>query len=48
MKQTDNQTCDICYKICCKQCGWIANNSEVELIQKRKLTACPICGWKPE
>ncbi|MGI8419137.1 MAG: hypothetical protein ACR2LN_00675 [Candidatus Levyibacteriota bacterium] len=41
------ESCDICYKIICKQCGWKANDKAVLQIQKGEITACPECGWKP-
>jgi len=39
--------CEICYRIQCKQCDWIASTEEVSLVQSGKLTTCPTCGWKP-
>lgn len=45
MKQ--EETCDICYKIRCRECGWEASDEEVLQIQQKALTACPICGWQP-
>jgi len=43
----NNQDCKICYQIKCKKCDWVASDEEVEEIQKRILTKCPKCGWKP-
>jgi hypothetical protein len=47
MKEKNTESCDICYKIICKGCGWEASGEEVLKIQKGELTACPVCGWKP-
>jgi len=45
---SDNQqSCDICYQIKCKQCGWVADESSVVKIQNGEMTVCPVCGWKP-
>ncbi len=43
----DQQTCDICYQIKCRKCGWIATDEDVLKIQRREMTACPDCGWVP-
>ena len=43
----DKQNCEICYRIICKQCGWVASDYDVSKIQKGELSACPTCGWKP-
>ncbi len=40
-------TCKDCFKITCKNCDWVASEEEVLQIQKRLMTACPKCGWKP-
>lgn len=45
MKNTD--TCENCYRIICKKCGWQASNEDVLKIQNGELTACPVCGWIP-
>ncbi len=39
--------CEICYRILCKRCGWVAFEDDVIKIQKGEITACPECGWKP-
>jgi DNA-directed RNA polymerase subunit RPC12/RpoP len=39
--------CVDCFKIVCKQCGWEATDMDVIKIQKGEMTACPVCGWKP-
>jgi len=41
------ETCEECFKIKCGQCGWEATDEDVTKIQCGKLTACPVCGWKP-
>ena len=46
-KQKKSEVCDICYQIRCKACGWIADEESTAKIQLGKLTACPVCGWKP-
>lgn len=40
-------TCETCFKIKCRGCGWEPDSAQVTLIQKELLTACPDCGWKP-
>ena len=40
--------CKVCYQIRCKQCGWEATDEDTAKIQCGALTACPVCGWKPE
>ncbi len=40
--------CHDCFQIICKQCGWIATPEDVIMIQQGKVTACPLCGWKPQ
>lgn len=45
MKQ--EESCAVCYKIRCRECGWEASDAEVLLVQERTLIACPVCGWKP-
>jgi len=47
MKATTEPSCEICFKIICRKCGWEANDEEVKKIQQEILTACPLCGWKP-
>lgn len=47
MKQKQQITCETCFRIACKKCTWVATTQEVEAIQKGKMTACPLCGWKP-
>lgn len=44
----EEKQCIECYKIRCKQCGWEACDADVKRIQKKELTACPVCGWRPE
>jgi DNA-directed RNA polymerase subunit RPC12/RpoP len=39
--------CIDCFKIICRQCGWIADEAAELQIQKGELTTCPMCGWKP-
>lgn len=46
--EEQKQTCDICYQIRCKECGWIASDTDVLSIQKGDMTACPLCGWQPK
>jgi hypothetical protein len=46
-KRQPDKDCDICYKIICKQCGWVASEADVLKIQKSEITACPECGWMP-
>lgn len=46
-KSAINKTCDICFRIACKKCDWVATDEEVELVQKEILKECPKCGWKP-
>ena len=43
----NEETCEICYKIICKQCKWEADERAVAQIQSGVMTACPLCGWKP-
>lgn len=46
----DNQgknSCEICYKIVCRKCGWEPNDNEVSLIQSGVIEACIVCGWSP-
>ena len=40
--------CDVCYKIICKACGWIASDEEAVLVVKEILTKCPVCSWSPK
>jgi hypothetical protein len=47
MENNTDQSCLTCYKITCKGCGWEANEEQVLLIQKEKITSCPLCGWQP-
>lgn len=44
----NKDTCEVCFKIVCKQCGWEPNDIEVEQIQKEIVTNCPHCGWSPK
>lgn len=44
---TKDNSCEVCFRITCKRCEWVATDQEVERIQKGNLNACPICGWKP-
>lgn len=39
--------CEVCYKIICKGCGWVADDDAVLKIQNGEITSCPMCGWKP-
>ncbi len=41
------ETCSDCFRIVCRACGWVPDDSQVTLIQRELLTACPNCGWKP-
>ena len=41
-------TCDICTRIVCKQCGWVASDEEAASIRIGVLVMCPVCGWKPQ
>lgn len=41
------QACEMCYRIICGGCGWIAADEDVLKIQKEEMTACPLCGWQP-
>lgn len=43
----ETNSCEICYRIACKQCDWVASEEEVIAIQQGELSACPQCGWKP-
>ena len=43
----NNTSCETCFRIRCKQCGWVATEEDVHDIQQGTLTACPLCGWKP-
>lgn len=43
----NQQKCETCYRIACKNCDWVATEEEVVAIQNGTLTACPQCGWKP-
>jgi NAD-dependent SIR2 family protein deacetylase len=47
MKKMNKQDCETCYKIICKQCGWVASDEEVLKIQRGEMTVCPECGWSP-
>ncbi len=47
MNQITQKKCDICYEIKCARCNWIANQEDVNKIQKGLLSSCPICGWIP-
>jgi hypothetical protein len=47
MLSMEEKNCDICYRIICKRCGWVASAEEVSDIQCGRMTACPECGWKP-
>lgn len=42
-----NQDCEVCYKIKCKNCGWEASDLQVRKIASGEITYCPACGWKP-
>lgn len=44
-KQTEE--CKTCFKIICKECGWVAGDKAVKQIQNGQITACPECGWSP-
>lgn len=44
---TIDDKCDICYRIACKRCGWVASDEEALLIQNGEITECPRCGWSP-
>ena len=46
-KNNFNQSCEVCYKIICRGCGWEAGKEDAILIQKEELTSCPLCGWAP-
>lgn len=46
--KTDIGSCEECYKIKCRGCGWEPNVREVEEIQEEILTSCPRCGWTPK
>lgn len=42
------KTCEICYKIICRKCGWEASSDQVILIQQEILSSCPACLWSPK
>lgn len=44
----EERSCDICFRIACKACDWVASDEEVERVQKGVLAACPQCGWIPQ
>ncbi len=46
--QDINQDCEVCYKIICKSCGWIASDEETLKVYKKEITSCPLCGWIPD
>jgi hypothetical protein len=50
MKKNANQdqSCQICYRIACRRCSWIASEEDVLQIQQGLLISCPVCGWKPD
>lgn len=41
------ENCEICFKISCKKCSWVANDKEVDAINKGLLISCPVCDWSP-
>ena len=41
------ENCDICCRVKCKRCGWIASNEEAILVAREVITVCSICGWSP-
>lgn len=43
----ENNKCEICYRIACRKCDWVATEAEVVEVQQGVLTECPVCGWSP-
>lgn len=39
-----DQNCEVCYQIKCKNCGWEPDEFELIQVQKGTLTKCPDCG----
>lgn len=42
--KNQNQNCEDCFKIKCKNCGWEPDEKELIEVQSGKLTKCPDCG----
>jgi hypothetical protein len=41
------KTCEECFKIKCRECGWEHDDEQVVLIKKEILMSCPVCNWAP-
>lgn len=42
------EACNICYRIRCRKCEWIASDEEARLIMREIMTKCPVCSWSPK
>jgi hypothetical protein len=47
-EEKNNSTCEVCFRIACKKCSWVATEHEVAQIQQGLLFSCPLCGWRPD